>query len=146
MPPYIDKNELEKLRAKDPETLARVIRDNAEVMLRAAWGLGWKGTDAEELVQEAFTAFLKSVAQFEGRSTLRTYLLGILYLKALEKRRIDGREQAIDPIDEVFEQRFGFGGIWRTMPRGPEDEALAKETAGIVEQCIAALPVQQRMA
>jgi RNA polymerase sigma-70 factor, ECF subfamily len=146
MPSYITPHELNKLRNRDPELLTRIINEHTEVMLRTAWGLGWRGPDAEELVQASLATFLEAVERFEGRSSTRTYLLGILYMKALEARRAGGRELATDPIDQVFEQRFGYAGIWCTMPRGPEDEALAKETAGIVEQCVEGLPVQQRMA
>ncbi len=143
---FPDSNELERIRSRSPEALTQVINENTDVMVRTAWGLGWRGTDAEELVQETFTTFLKGIERFEGRSSIRTYLLGILYLKALEKRRTERREQVSDPIDEVFDQKFGLGGIWRTLPKGPEDEALAKESAGIVEECVKGLPVQQRMA
>jgi RNA polymerase sigma-70 factor (ECF subfamily) len=143
---YPDRQTLEKLHRRDPETITQVVNDHAEVLLKAAWGVGWQGTDAEELVQDTLVTFLKGIAQFEGRSSVRTYLIGILYLKALEKRRSESRQQSMDPIDEVFEKRFGFWGLWCTMPRGPEDEALAKETARLVEDCVAGLPVQQRMA
>jgi len=146
LPEFPDKTTLELLRAGSSELLTRVVHENTEALLAAAWGLGWKGTDAEDLVQETFVTFLKAVERFEGRSTLKTYLFGILYNKALEKKRKVVREEAVDPIDEVFEQRFGSLGIWRTLPRGPEDEALANETAGLVEKCVEALPVQQRMA
>jgi RNA polymerase sigma-70 factor (ECF subfamily) len=146
MSSYITKDELNKLRARDPELLTHIITDHTEVMLRTAWGLGWRGTDAEELVQATLATFLEAIQRFEGRSSTRTFLLGILYMKALEARRAGGRELPADPIDEVFEKRFGYAGIWCTMPRGPEDEASTKETALILEQCLEALPVQQRMA
>jgi len=126
--------------------LTETVRAYADALLGAAWGLGWRGTDAEDLVQETFVAFLQASERFEGRSTLKTYLFGILYNKAREKRRDAAREQAVDPIDEVFEQRFGFLDRWRTIPQGPEDLALAQETAGIVEVCMQSLPAQQRMA
>ena len=118
----------------------------ANALLGAAWGQGWRGTDAEDLVQATFVTFLEASERFEGRSSLKTYLFGILYNKSLEKRREVNREVAVDPIDAVFEQRFGTWGIWRTLPRGPEDEAQAKETAGLLEECLEILPTQQRMA
>jgi len=123
-----------------------MINENAEALLAAAWGMGWKGADAEDLVQETFAVFLRAPERFEGRSSLKTYLFGILYNKGLEKRREVVREEAVDPIDEVFEKRFGTWGIWRTMPRGPEDEVMARETAALVEECLQGLNVQQRMA
>lgn len=126
--------------------VAEAVRVYADALLGAAWGQGWRGTDAEDLVQDTFATFLKSSDRFEGRSSLKTYLFGILYNKSLEKRRDVSREVAADPIDAVFEQRFGTWGIWRTVPRGPEDEADAKETAALLDDCLKSLPTQQRMA
>ena len=137
---------LKTIQSKDPAVLSQIVHDHADALLCAAWGLGWRGTDAEDLVQDTLVTFVQSCERFEGRSTVKTYLFGILYKKTLEKRREVQREQATDPIDEVFENRFGYGGIWRTMPRGPEDESQGKEIQAVIDDCVQALPTQQRMA
>ena len=135
---------LARLKARDRDTITLLIQENTDVLLHAAWGLGWSGPEAEEVVQDTFVGFLDSLDRFEGRSKVRTYLFGILYHKTQQKRR--EREIPSDPIDEVFEKRFGFGGIWQTMPRGPEEEALAGETALLLQECLENLPTNQRMA
>jgi len=137
---------LATLRQKDPAVLSKIVNDYSDALLCASWGLGWRGTDAEDLVQETFVTFVQSCDRFEGRSTVKTYLFGILYNKTLEKRRDVQREQATDPIDDVFEERFGYWGIWRTLPRGPEEESQSKETLAMIEACVQALPTPQRMA
>lgn len=70
--------------------------------------------------------------------------MGILYIKTKEKQH--EREVPTDPVDDIFEDRFGYGGIWKTMPRGPEDLALAGETALLLNDCLSQLPSPQRMA
>ncbi len=142
----IDKNSLALLNARDKAALTAAVNENTATLLRVAWGMGWVGTEAEDIVQQTFVTFLQTVPNFEGRSSLRTYLIGILYKKSLEKRRASTREEAVDPIDQVFEKRFGIAGLWNTFPRGPEDEAASRETAVIVEQCIENLPLDQRTA
>jgi len=142
----VEQEVLKTIQTKDPAVLAEIVNQHADALLAAAWGVGWRGTDAEDIVQDTFVTFLKVCDRFEGRSTVKTYLFGILYKKTLEKRREAGREQATDPIDDVFENRFGHWGLWRTLPRGPEDEAQSKETIALVEDCVQALPAQQRMA
>jgi len=137
---------LKNLKIKNPAVLTEIVNQHADALLCAAWGLGWRGTDAEDLVQDVFVTFLGNCDRFEGRSTIKTFLFGILYNKTLEKRRDMSREQATDPIDDVFEERFGQWGIWRTMPRGPEDESQSKETLAMIEACVEALPTPQRMA
>ncbi len=137
---------LQNLRAHDAATLRDIIDTYTDPLLGAAWGLGWVGPDAEDLVQDTFVTFLQNPGQFEGRSTLKTYLTGILYHKSMEKRRENARETPTDPVDDVFERRFGLGGLWRTFPRGPEDEALAKDIMELVERCAESLSDAQRMA
>jgi len=137
---------LAALRTRDARTLTEIIETYTDPLLGASWGLGWKGADAEDLVQDTLTTFLKKPEHFEGRSALKTYLIGILYRKSLEKHRSHSRELAADPVDDVFESHFGFGGAWRVMPRGPEDEALSKETLEIVMSCANSLSDDQRMA
>ncbi len=136
---------LKTIQAKDPSVIAQIVNDHAQALLGAAWGVGWRGADAEDIVQDTLVTFLKTCDRFEGRSTVKTYLFGILYNKTLEKRRSSGRELATDPVDQVFEDRFGLGGIWKTFPQGPEKESQSKETMALLEECLQSLPDAQRL-
>ncbi|MBI4348876.1 MAG: sigma-70 family RNA polymerase sigma factor [Elusimicrobia bacterium] len=128
------------------DAIAQAVRDHAGDLLRGALGLGFSEADAEELVQATFAALVEAAGRFEGRSTVRTYLFGILYRKALERRRALGRELAVDPQDQVFEGRFLPGGHWARPPRGPEQEADAREAAELIASCLERLPEPQRAA
>jgi len=137
--------ELRALRSKDKGALASVIEENAGVLYNAALGLGLPPADAEELVQESFTTFLSAVGNFEGRSTVRTFLFGILYNKARKRWEKSWREEPTDPVDQVFESRFDAGGVLRRL-QGPEEENLNRETAAIIEECAKGLSQAQRAA
>lgn len=115
-------------------------------LLATALGLGFSRDAAEELVQTTFVAFLEAIDRFEGRSQLKTYLFGILYNKASDMRRLRGREEASENIEEMFEQRFDVKGMWVSPPRGPEEEAQSKEVQEWIERCAENLPINQRMA
>jgi len=141
-----DETLLQELRARKPEAVAAVVRAHTGDLLRAALGQGFAQADAEELVQSVFTTFLEAAARFEGRSTVRTFLFGILYRKALEAGRKKARELAVDPADEVFDGRFNWWGHWSRGPRGPEDEADVKELASLIAACLEGLTAQQRAA
>jgi RNA polymerase sigma-70 factor (ECF subfamily) len=137
---------LEALRLRKPEAIAQAVRRYSGDLTRAARGLGFPQADAEELVQAAFVAFLDSVPRFEGRSSIRTYLFGILYNKALERGRERSRELAVDPADQIFETRFNRWGHWSLPPKGPEEEISIGEVSRIIAQCLEGLPLQQRAA
>ncbi len=47
-------------------------------------------------------------APIEGRSHVRSWLFGILYKKVTGARRGLRRDQEMDDIDDVFEQRMAF--------------------------------------
>lgn len=137
---------LADLRERRPEAVARVVRDHAADLLRAALGLGLPPAEAEELAQASLVTFLEVAPRFEGRSSVKTFLFGILYRKALERGRKAARELAVDPADEVFESRFGWNGHWRKFPEGPEQEAQAAEAAGHLKDCLELLTPLQRSA
>lgn len=137
---------LKDLKNNKAEAVARIIEDHADVLLRGALGRGLSILDAEDLVQETFVTFLKAVDRFEGRSSVRTFLFGILYRKAMERGRKKSRELPVDPVDRIFDGRFGPGGMWTTPPAGPDEAVLTEETAGMIHGCMEGLTEDQRSA
>lgn len=136
---------LDNLKERKSKAVAQIVEEHTAVLLRGALGRGLPLADAEELVQETFVAFLKAVDRFEGRSSVRTFLFGILYRKAMERGRKVSRELATDPIDQVFEGRFGkANGMWINPPKGPDENALIKETGALIEECLGGLTEDQR--
>jgi len=131
------------------ESLKQAVADHTGPLLRGALALGWTLSDAEELVQDTFAAFLDGAARFEGRSALRTYLFGILYNKARELRRKRAKELGSDDLEAeaAFRARFDAGGHWLpSQPKGPEAAALNDELAALIAACSEKLPEQQRAA
>lgn len=75
---------------------------------------------AEELVQEAFLAALKSQNQFRGESTEKTWLIGILKHKILDHFRKVKKEQPISQFqceNEDFDDWFDEKGMWKKAPK-----------------------------
>lgn len=137
---------LEALRARSPEALTAVVNEHLPVLLAGAMASGLSRSDAEEAVQETFVAFLSALDRFEGRSSLRTYLFGILYHKASDLRAKARRAEGTDDIESVVNARFDEGGLWVRPPRGPEAAALDAETRRLIEACAEGLPLAQRAA
>jgi RNA polymerase sigma-70 factor (ECF subfamily) len=131
--------DLERLHRRDPAAVEAVVRRHSGDLFNGALALGLRENAAEELVADTFAAFLDAAPRFEGRSTVKTYLFGILYRKAMEKGRKSAREQAVDPMDAAFEKRFNFIGHWSQPPRGPEEETLAREAAELIDSCLKGL-------
>lgn len=137
---------VEDFRARKPEALTAMVNDHLPTLLAGAFAIGLSRADAEEVVQETFVAFLSGLDRFEGRSTLRTYLFGILYHKASNLRAKARREEGTDDIEAVVSARFNEDGMWSRPPLGPEAVALDAETRRWVEKCAEGLPDSQRVA
>lgn len=140
------KEELDRWRQRDPIALRSLVETHTPALLGAARGMGFSPTDAEELTQSVFVTFLEAVNRFEGRSSLPTYLYGILRFKALEWRRHNLREQGSDKIEELLDARFDARGLWTQVPQGPEENALNKELKAMMEDCLTSLTTAQRLA
>ncbi len=95
-----------RVRERDAESLQEVVRAYLPQVLRAARGAGLPPQLAEDVTQDTFVTFIETAHRFEGRSHVRTWLFGILYKKDAARRL--RRDQEMDDIDDVFEQRMAF--------------------------------------
>jgi len=145
------------LRAGDEATFAALVDELGPSMLRVALMYVSTRAIAEDVVQEAWLGVLAGIGRFEGRSSLKTWIFRILTNRAKtrgerESRSIpfsalvavdaDGDEPAVDP------DRFVVDGAWRSAPDMfsslPESRLLGKETLGVAQSAIDALPAMQR--
>ncbi len=117
---------------------------------------------AEEVVQDAWLGVLQQLDRFEGRSSLKTWVLRITSnrakTRAVRERRTvpfsalagpaeEADEPAVDP-DRFLPAGYRWAGHWASPPASwrdlPEDRLLARETMAEVEQAVDRLPVAQR--
>ncbi len=64
-------------------------------------------TVAEDLVQEAFLAGIKSLKNFAGRSTIKTWLTGILKFKIMDHYRKSKREKTFTELTSFYDDEEG---------------------------------------
>lgn len=137
---------LASLRRRDPEVLEAAVHEHARALFRSARTLGFEESEAEDLVQDVFVTFLEKIDSFEGRSQLRTWLIGILYHKALEHRRRKSVDRKCDAIDDVLESRFDTRGAWIRPPADLERLFESQRAGEIIRSCMENLPPNQRAA
>jgi RNA polymerase sigma-70 factor, ECF subfamily len=141
---YLSASMLQKLRDRDPETLTAIVSAYSRRLYRTARALGFDQADAEDLTQDVFVTFLATVGNFEGRSSISTWLIGILHHKAQERRRTVAKTVPHDPADAVFESWFDASGKWKQHPAPPDQSFDSQEAATGIAECLSELPVQQR--
>jgi RNA polymerase sigma-70 factor (ECF subfamily) len=140
----ISRADLDALRRRDPDALDALTLAHSRRLYRAARGMGFDASDAEDLLQDVFVTFLSSLDRFEGRSALSTWLFGILLRKAQERRRARASEDRHDPIDEEWAAHFDATGRWVRPPAAPDRALTSRQMAAAIETCLDDLPAQQR--
>ena len=109
---------------------------------------------AEDAVQDALIAVLEQPGRYAGRSSLRTYVTGILKFKIIDAIRSSSREQAVDDVaaradaaaeDEAIDSLFLPDGHTRDMPTqwGDPDRLFEQQDFfRVLEVCVDKLPAQ----
>jgi RNA polymerase sigma-70 factor, ECF subfamily len=161
--PAADLELLVALRSGDEAAFAGLVRRLHAPMLRLAMSYVSSRAVAEEVVQEAWLGVLQQLDRFEGRSSLKTWILRIVSnqakTRAAQERRSmplsalrdpaadEEPEPAVEP-ERFFGAGHRWAGHWVSPPRSweeiPEDRLLSEETRAEVERAIAALPPNQR--
>jgi len=86
-------------QAEPPADLARVYQEHFDFVWRSARRLGVPDSAVDDVVQEVFIVVHRQLASFEGRSSMKTWLFGILRNLVLRHRRSwarRGREEALE--------------------------------------------------
>ncbi len=102
---------------------------------------------AEDLVQETLLAAYRSRKNFSGRSTLKTWLIGILRHKIVDYYRKQKHEQVEEnPDDFVYgsDDMFDAREKWKVKPgawgKDPENEYERKELMTMIHACLDEMP------
>ena len=86
-----DADLLQRLRAGDERAFGEIVREWSPLLLRVAGSFVTTHASAEECVQEAWLAVIRGLDGFEGRSRLRTWVVGIVVNIARRRAQRDGR-------------------------------------------------------
>jgi len=148
------------LRDGDEAAFAQLVDQYAPSMLRVARGYVPSPEIAEEVVQETWIALLKGIDNFEGRSSLRTWLFAVMINIAKargvrERRDADAAIAAftggtVDPArfrtaDDPYPGHWKQGEVPSPFPETPEGSVLGNELVDVARRELGKLPDRQRM-
>jgi RNA polymerase sigma-70 factor (ECF subfamily) len=143
------------LQKGDERAFSEVVENWSGMMLRLALSHVESRAVAEEVVQDAWLTVLRSLDRFERRSSLRTWVLGIVVNCARSRARAERRSvplasesmPVLDPARFLPANHPRWPHHWATEPaawRTPEAQLLATETRKVILDAIDALPSAQR--
>jgi RNA polymerase sigma-70 factor (ECF subfamily) len=108
---------------------------------------------AEDAVQEALMAAMQGIDQFQGRSSLKTWVFSILKRKIIDTMRSKRREVSVSQMssggddERDFDELFNHKGFWATEHKPhrwtePEDSLEQRQFWTIFELCLDHLPTR----
>ena len=146
-----------RLRRGDEGAFDELVNRHHGALIRMAMGHVADREVAEEVVQDTWMAVIEGLQRFEGRSSLRTWIFGILIHKAKdrgvrEKRHTtfsafesfdDDHDDAVDP--SRFQPSGEWAGHWAFPPQPwndqtPEKLLASQQAVAAMNRAIEALP------
>jgi RNA polymerase sigma-70 factor (ECF subfamily) len=149
-----DETLIEKLRARDRDAFARLVRTLHGSLVRLAMMFVSSRATAEEIAQDTWGNVLASLDQFEGRSSLRTWIFRICTNRA---KTLAGREARSTPLSAFGEEneqpvdpsRFAANGEWADPPHAWTDETPERvldraQAIEEIQRALGEMPAMQR--
>lgn len=128
----------ERLKAGDMSACKECVETHSDGLYRLAYRMLHNEAAAEDVVQDTFLNAFKGLDQFDGRSTLGTWLFRIAYNNALMHLRSEKPTYALaDEEDETAEELHPVVVAWRETP---EDVVTQAEASATLEAAIESLP------
>src|SRR3954467_11620553 len=164
-PPADEMHLVAALRRGDEGVFTELIDRYQPALLSVATRYVGSRALAEEVVQDTWVGLLRGIDEFEGRSSLKTWLFRILVNTAMSRSRRErrcmpfsslggGAGDAADAREAVDPQRFidaadhRWRGGWAAAPSDwatiPEERLLSAELLEHVSRAIETLPDRQR--
>ncbi|MEJ2453578.1 MAG: sigma-70 family RNA polymerase sigma factor [Candidatus Thiodiazotropha sp.] len=137
----------------DSEHLQVFFRERRDDLVRFAILQLRDPSQAEDAVQETLIAAMQAIEQFQGRSSLKTWVFSILKRKIIDTMRARRRELAVSNMSSTgddereFDDLFNRRGFWATEHKPhrwtePEDSLEQQQFWRIFELCLDHLPAR----
>jgi len=140
---------LEKLLAGDEIVFQQIFKQYHSAMQAVAYAIAGP-VIADEVVQEAWFSALRALPKFEGRSSLKSWLIRIVANEAKTRRRKENRSVSLEAIQDTWatDPRFSENSHWKNPSSQwhgdtPEDLLVADELKDCIEKHLALLPENQ---
>ena len=142
---------VKQLIAGDEHAFQKVVSDYHNIMLSVARAIVGDAF-ADEVVQDAWVSAIKALPNFEGRSSLKTWLLHIVSNGAKTRIRRENRMSSLDdgwesePADKFDHTGHRYDDVLPWENATPEAVLANEHLQSIIEQTFQQLPPLQRAA
>ena len=142
---------IQRLIANDSAAFEEVVGDYQNLMISVARAIVGEAF-ADEVTQDAWMSAIKALPKFEGRSSLKTWLLHIVSNAAKSRLRREKRQLSLDDgwqseSNDKFDHRgHRYDDVLPWEQDTPEALLANSQLSQIIEDCFQKLPPLQRAA
>jgi RNA polymerase sigma-70 factor (ECF subfamily) len=129
---------IEAARLGDRQAFGELIGLHERVVFRTALAALGARADAEDAAQDALVTAWQKLSGFRGDSTFRTWLLAIVWRKALDRRRVRRLWWVRTSPRGGFEEEHPVEVMAGSQPN-PEEHALSRDLARRIQRAIGRL-------
>ena len=142
---------IQALLRKDESAFRFLVKTMYNQLLTVARAIAGSSI-ADEIVQESWISVLKALPKFEGRSSLKTWIIRIVANEAKKRRKKESRLVSLESLtagNELFLNRFDSKGKWLEPPLSwelatPEEILDESQLKKCIDATIKILPEQQK--
>src|SRR5258706_855017 len=104
---------LRRLRRQEQAAFHELVDQHSQQLFRVAYSMVGNAADAEDVVQETFTAAFAGISRFRGEASLKTWLMQILVRQSAKVKRSRGRRLTIgiENAEQAGECTAGGAGV-----------------------------------
>jgi RNA polymerase sigma-70 factor (ECF subfamily) len=117
-----------------------VYEENLSFVWKAARRLGIETADTDDVVQEVFLVAYRKLAEFEGRASIKTWLLKILMFVVRHHRRTRQRKPGLCSADSHQDLQ----GLHDSQVHGPAEVAERAEAVRVLDGLLGQLDREKR--
>ena len=124
--PLSDEEIVRRIRGGDVSAFDVVVARHGDDLYGVAYSMVGNSADAEDVVQQALLGAYRRITSFEGRSTLKTWLISIVMnqaSKALRSRRVR-KALSLDAAAEEGGPSAASGALADAVSTGPATVAV----------------------
>lgn len=146
-----------RLQKREERAFDELVNKHHGALIRMAMGYVADRESAEEVVQDTWIAVIDGLDRFEGRSSLRTWIFGIMIHKAKDRGAREKRHMTFSSFESIdddgnetvdpsrFHQSGEWAGSWALPPqpwddRTPEKLLASQQAVDAMNRAIEALP------
>lgn len=144
---------LDRLRAGDEPAFEALVTQHSGALRRVARTFVRTDSAADDVVQETWLGVVRGLGDFEGRSSLRTWIFRILINQARRRALHDARSVPFSTLEDdsrpaIDPSAFDADGHWSSAPPrleyDPETGLLSAELRAELLRAVDALSQDQR--